>query len=292
MRIAVTGPICKDIIVVDGRVVREGVGGGIYYEAKALKAFGVEIKTFGTYDKKDDAWVQEDFKGMNLMPIYGKGTLTHKLVYTKENPDVRETNVPEYGANSFPVDDEILEELKGFHYVFLGPLYYENLPFEFFEKMKGSKLVLNNFGLFTYFENGVPVRKNPENLSRAVPFLEYLFLDEEEAKFGAQKESIEESAKHFLGLGTKIVAITRGSKGSVVFTKDKKYEIPAYPTENLVDPTGAGDTYLAAFIFATTLFDDIQKQGEFAAMSATIAIERSGAFEGNVEEVMRRLTNK
>lgn len=291
MKVAVTGPICKDIIVVDGKVVREGVGGGIYYEAKALRALGVEIKTFGTYDRKDDALVKSNFEGMNLKSIYGKGTITHELVYNKENPDVRETRITEYGPNSFPVEDELMEELKGFDYIFLGPLYYENLPFKFFEKIKGSNLVLNNFGLFTYYENKISVRKNPQNLSHVAPFLKYLFLDESEAKFGAQKESIDESAKHFLGLGTEIVAITRGSKGSVIFTKNKKYEIRAYPTEKLVDPTGAGDTYLAAFIFATTLFDDIQKQGEFAAMAATMAIEKSGAFEGSIKEVLDRLEN-
>jgi fructose-1-phosphate kinase PfkB-like protein len=289
MKVAVTGPICKDIIVINNDVVREGVGGSTYYEAKVLKMLGVDVKVFGTYAKKDDELIQKSFEGINLESIYVEATITHELFYKKENPDVRETKVPEYGPNAFPVDNKLLDELKNFDYIFLGPLYYENLPFEFFEKMKGSNLVINNFGLFTYFENGEPVRRNPENLSRIAPFLKYLFLDEAEARFAAQKESIEESAKHFLELGTETVAITRGSKGSVVFTKDKKYTIPAYPPEKLVDPTGAGDTYLAAFIYATTLFDDIQKQGEFAAMAATMAIENAGAFEGSFEEIMRRL---
>jgi hypothetical protein len=289
MKVAITGPVCKDIIIIDNEIVREGVGGSIYYEAKTLHAFEVEIKTFGTYDIKDDEWIKKDFEGMNLVPLYGPGTITHKLSYSKQNPDVRETLVPEYGPNSFPLESKLLEELKSFDYIFLGPLYYENLSHEFFERMKGSNLVLNNFGLFTSHKNGAIFREKPENLLLAAPFLKYLFLDEEEAKFGAQKDNIEEAAKHFLSLGTKVVTITRGSKGSTVFTPDQKYEIPAYPPKNLIDPTGAGDTYLAAFIYATTLFNDIQKQGEFAAMTATMAIEKNGAFEGSAKEVLDRL---
>ncbi len=43
-------------------------------------------------------------------------------------------------------------------------------------------------------------------------------------------------------------------------------------------------------IYSQELFgEDIQKRGEFAAMAATMVIEKSGAFTGNSEEVIRRL---
>jgi sugar/nucleoside kinase (ribokinase family) len=288
MKIAVTGPVCKDTIIIDG-VIKECIGGSIYYEACVLKMFGVDVKVFGTYAKADEEFVRENFKGIEVKAIYAEKTITHELTYAKENPDVRKTKVPEYSSNTFPVEDNLLKELKSFDYVFLGPLYYENLPFEFFKKMKGSNLVLNNFGLFTYYENGVPIRKNPENLAKVARFLKYLFLDEGEMKYASQKETIEEGAGYFLNLGVKVVIVTRGSKGSIVFTKDKKYKIPAYPPKKLVDPTGAGDTYLAAFIYSKQLSDDLQKRGEFAAMAATMVIEKTGAFDGSLEEVKSRL---
>lgn len=290
MKIAVVGTIAKDIIVIDG-VTKQCIGGSPYYEAHSLHMLGAEVKVFATYGKNDENLVKENFKGIKVEATYAQKTITHQLTYLTENPDIREVKVPEYSPNVFSFSDSTLEELRSYDYILLGPLYYENIPYEFFEKMKGSNLVINNFGLFTYFENGIPVRKNPENLAKVAKFLKYLFLDEDEIKFASQLSDMEAGAEYFLNLGVDNVIVTRGSKGSVVFTNEKRYDIPAFPLEKLIDPTGAGDTYLAAFIFATTIFKDIQKQGEFAAMAATMAIEKSGAFGGNVEEVLGRLNN-
>jgi sugar/nucleoside kinase (ribokinase family) len=55
------------------------------------------------------------------------------------------------------------------------------------------------------------------------------------------------------------------------------------------DPTGAGDSYLAGFIKALSLFDDPKKQGDFAAMTATISLETHGHLKGSTEEVLTRL---
>lgn len=145
--------------------------------------------------------------------------------------------------------------------------------------------------MFTYFEDGKPVRKNPDNLSKVAPFLKYLFLDEEEILFAAQKENIEEAAKYFLYIGVRNVIVTRGSRGSIIFTPNHIIEIPAFPPIELVDPTGAGDTYMAAFIYGTSLFNDIKKVGDFAAMSATMVIEKGGVFDGNIKKVHERLSN-
>jgi hypothetical protein len=288
MKIAVTGPICKDVIIIDGHI-NECVGGSTYYESHVLAQLGIEVKVFGTYAKVDDDLMKRNFTGIPLLPIYVDKTIIHELAYSKSNPDVRTVKVPQYSSNTFPTDDNLINEFKTFDYVFLGPLYSENLTYEFFEKMEGSNLVLNNFGLFSHFENGKVVRRNPENLVRVAKFLKYLFLDEEEVKFAAQKETIEEAAKFFLELGTPYVIVTMGSRGSIVFTKEQRYDIPAYPPKELIDPTGAGDTYLAAFIYAEELFKDLQKRGEFAAMAATIAIEKNGAFQGTKEEILERL---
>ena len=48
---------------------------------------------------------------------------------------------------------------------------------------------------------------------------------------------------------------------------------------------------MAGFLKVQELFDDPTQQGEFAAMTATMVIERKGPFSGTVEEVMERLRN-
>ncbi|MFA6446464.1 MAG: hypothetical protein WCW14_04430, partial [Candidatus Paceibacterota bacterium] len=204
MKVAIIGPIAKDIVIING-ISNTHIGGIPYYVGIALKALGVDVKVFGTYAVEDDKLINENFKGVKLKSIYVGKTITHELSYSQDNPDIRETRVPEYSSNTFPMDDELINELRGFDYIILGPLYYENIPYELYEKLKDKNLVLNNFGLFTYHDKGELVRKNPENLARVAPFLQYLFLDEDEIRYGAQKETLEEAAQYFLSLGAKNV---------------------------------------------------------------------------------------
>ncbi|OGI85598.1 hypothetical protein A3A01_01975 [Candidatus Nomurabacteria bacterium RIFCSPLOWO2_01_FULL_39_17] len=288
MKVAVLGPITKDTVIFDG-ISQMNMGGIPYFEANVLKALGAEVEAFITYAREDEEWVKENFLGIKIYSIYADQTLEGDLLYSPEDPDTRRIIRLKYGPNIISPEEDLINTLRNFDYILLGPLYYENIHHEFFEKLKDKNLVLGNFGLFTYHENGNMVWKNPEKLVQVAKFLKYLFLDEKEIKFVAQKETTEECAEYFLFLGVKIVAITGGSKGSLIFTKDKKYTIPAFPVKTLADPTGAGDTYVAAFIFATSLFDDIQKQGEFAAMVATMVVEKRGAFNGNLETVLTRL---
>ncbi|MDQ5954475.1 MAG: PfkB protein [Patescibacteria group bacterium] len=288
MKVAVIGPVVKDIVHINN-ITKTYIGGIPYYEAHVLKALGVDVTAFVTYALSEQSMVDESFKDIKVNSVYVEKTIVHEIVYKDKDADLREVKVSEYDPNVFPVEDEIIKELQSFDYILLGPLYFENISYDFFEIMKNSNLVLGNFGLFTYYENGIPVKKNPENLAKVAPFLKYLFLDEVEIKFCAQKETIEECADYFINLGVNLVVVTQGSKGSVIFTKDKKYNIPAFVPKELIDPTGAGDTYLAAFIYSEEIFNDMQKRGEFAAMCATMSIEKGGAFDGNTEGVLERL---
>lgn len=288
MKIAVLGPMAKDKVNIDG--VEETYLGGIpYYEACALSALGIDVEAYVTYSKKDEDLVRRSLSGIKVHPIYTDKTITHELSYRSKEPDMRNVEVVEYDSSVFPVDDTILEELRKFDYIILGPLYYENIPYEFFEKMKGSNLILNNFGIFTYLENNIPVKKNRENLSRVAPFIKYLFLDEEEIKFGSDKNTLEDSAEYFLDLGITLVVVTLGSKGSVIFTKEEKHIIPAFPPKELIDPTGAGDTYVAGFIASEKIFTKLEDRGRFSAMVATMGIETKGAFRKSCDEVLERL---
>lgn len=109
--------------------------------------------------------------------------------------------------------------------------------------------------------------------------------------FVAQKKSLDEVVRFMQTKTDAVIVVTLGSKGSAVFAGREKHQIPAFPPANVGDPTGAGDTYAAAFIRATHLYlySSLVSQGTFAAMAATMKIERSGAFAGNLKDVLSRL---
>lgn len=65
-----------------------------------------------------------------------------------------------------------------------------------------------------------------------------------------------------------LTALTKGEAGSVVISRERTIEVDAYPIEELVDTTGAGDLYAAGFLFGLThdmSFADCARLGGLAA---------------------------
>ncbi len=288
MRVAILGPVCKDYIKIDDKTKLQ-IGGIPYYTAHVFNKLNAEAVLFLTYAVKDDSWIRDNFKNISIVHIPVENTLEFSRTYFSKNPDVCTSIKIKYSPNIINPDKKIIEQLQDFDYIIFAPLFHDNIPKNFFNVLKDKNLVLGNFGMFTYAENNKFVQKNPENLIKVLSYLDYLFLDENEAKFVSKKDNIQKSACYLQKKGVENVIITNGSKGSYLFIGDKEYKIPAYLPKKIGDPTGAGDTYMAAFIRSLELFDNPEKQGKFAAMAATLSIEQRGAFNKSLEDIYNRL---
>ena len=51
-----------------------------------------------------------------------------------------------------------------------------------------------------------------------------------------------------MAMGPRIVVAKRGEYGAALFTADGVFGLPAYPTADVIDPTGAGDTFAGGFV--------------------------------------------
>ena len=72
------------------------------------------------------------------------------------------------------------------------------------------------------------------------------------------------------------VVITLGGQGSLIYTRDKVYEIPAAPVSDIVDPTGCGDAYRAGLLYGLMNDMDWQTTGRVASLMGGIKIEEAG----------------
>jgi adenosine kinase len=70
--------------------------------------------------------------------------------------------------------------------------------------------------------------------------------------------------------------VTRGSKGSQIFTKGKLYEIPTASAHSLADPTGCGDAYRGGILYGLLNGIDWETTGRIASLLGAIKIERPG----------------
>jgi sugar/nucleoside kinase (ribokinase family) len=73
-------------------------------------------------------------------------------------------------------------------------------------------------------------------------------VNEGEARLLARTPSLVRAARQILSLGPKAVLIKRGEAGAVMFASDSYFVAPAYPLEEVYDPTGAGDSFAGGFM--------------------------------------------
>jgi len=85
--------------------------------------------------------------------------------------------------------------------------------------------------------------------------------------------------------------VTRGHKGSSIYTQDAQFEIPCARTSAVVDPTGCGDAYRAGLLHGLLRGLDWEMTGRIAAVMGALKIESRGTqnHRATPAEIERRL---
>ncbi len=87
--------------------------------------------------------------------------------------------------------------------------------------------------------------------------------------------------------GPEIVIVTLAEQGSVIYDGHDYIDIPPYEVD-LIDSTGAGDTYMAGFTYEYLKTGDLRKSGCFASSVSSIMIEQVGPDFVLIEDEVRR----
>jgi sugar/nucleoside kinase (ribokinase family) len=86
------------------------------------------------------------------------------------------------------------------------------------------------------------------DLLRLLPRVDMLMLNDEEARLLSGEANLPAAARAIRALGPKSVVIKRGDAGALLFHEGGVFAAPAFPIENVVDPTGAGDSFAGGFM--------------------------------------------
>ena len=101
------------------------------------------------------------------------------------------------------------------------------------------------------------------------------------------RENPYEAAKIIHSWGPKIVIVTLAELGSVIYDGNEMIDIPPYGI-NLLDSTGAGDTYMAGFTFEYLKTNgDLRKAGCYASCTSSVMIENTGPDFSMTELMIR-----
>ena len=96
-----------------------------------------------------------------------------------------------------------------------------------------------------------------DDLKEALKEVDVLTINDEEARQLSGEYSLVKAAKIILAMGPKYLIIKKGEHGALLFNDDEVFFAPALPLEDVVDPTGAGDSFAGGFIGYLAKTNDI-----------------------------------
>lgn len=271
------------------KFLEKKVGGMIPNAASIMASFGLKTYLLDTLglDSNTDIILDELRKynvDTDCIDIDNTIQNTKTLIMLSEKE--RTIFVVENGRNSIEVDEKRMELLLNAEYVYT--------IISDIKKIKDNMLLIKRLK-----ENGCNIVYDVENTSFSMPKDEKYFLNAsilffneegfEKFKNGCSKD---ETVLKLINAGVKIIVITLGSNGCELLTKDRVIKVDGIGV-NVVDTTGAGDTFNGSFLYFYSLGWSLEKCAQYANAAAARSIMFFGPKSGitsmdNIEKMLMR----
>ncbi|HOP49776.1 MAG TPA: PfkB family carbohydrate kinase [Ignavibacteriales bacterium] len=273
MSLLVVGSIAFDNIITPLTEVKNSLGGSTTYISVAASHFtdkvaivGVVGTDFGEENINIFKKHNIDITGLEIVPNGKTFFWAGKYHNDFNNRDSLATELNVF-ANFNPI---IPEHLKKSSVVVLGnidPVLHERVL---------NQLTEPKFIICDTMNYWIESRLN--ELLKILPRIDVLIINDSEARLLANEFNLIKAAKKILTYGPNYLVIKRGEHGASLFSRDQIFVAPAFPVENLVDPTGAGDTFaggFAGFLYRKNDFgfDNLRRAVVYGSAMASFCVE-------------------
>jgi sugar/nucleoside kinase (ribokinase family) len=236
MSIVVVGFLAYDTIETASGIAHEVMGGAGSYFSVAAKFFSPVsiVAVIGSdYRKSDLSFFSE--RGIDIRGIVTREGRTTRW-HGRYHEDLNKRDTVELSLNVLEnFVPELLPDQRRADYVYLAPTD-PDLQEHVLDQLHSPKLVAGD--LYHYWiENTRP------GLARVLPRIQILLCSDSEARLLTGEHNLTRAGRAILKMGPGTVLIKRGEYGVLQFSKEGTFAVPAYPLEEIVDPTGAGDTF-------------------------------------------------
>ena len=240
-----------------------GCAGNIVYNMKLLNGDAVPMATVGVdFDTYRDRFRQLDVDDRYIKVIEDKFTAQCFITTDLDNNQI---NFFQIGAMSHSHENNISDS-EGISIGIVAP--------DGKEGMLAHAEQFASAGIPFFFDPGqnVPIIDKDEMLNAFEQATWITFNDYEwqqiEDKTGLTTATVNDLVKALI--------VTRGGEGSVIYTKEKQYDIPVAKAGKLADPTGCGDAYRAGLLYGVMNEMDWETIGRIASLIGAIKIEVAG----------------
>ncbi len=272
MTLVVIGPVTEDLIII-GEDESRKVGGATYFQSFVFEEFYNDY--LAIVNCRDERLI-EDFPSKDKVKVILKED-SHFFINRypfKDNPDIREqvSNFADIPILKSDIEDILPDKIDAF---VLNPLNRFDFPSETIDYLKSF-----NVPIFMSIQGFLRVPLDEANGNYTIKLDDFDGLSD--ILEGATSIFMDEGEFNIIGSGFDVdeIVITDGSKGSRILG-DGEIKIDAVKCENVVDTTGCGDTYMAAYITQKILLKNSKIAGDFASGIASRKIENFGPYNSN-----------
>jgi len=174
--------------------------------------------------------------------------------------------------------------------IHMAPLAGE-ITFEVAEKLRrcAEVLSLDPQGLVRNFDENGNVTHRPLMDKRMLELVNIYKSSLAEIEVATTQSNISSAIKAVHDHGVKTVIVTLGTKGAVLSVEGDIFNIPAYNSDRIVDPTGAGDAFAGGFLAEYITGENYLRCACVGSAVSSLVVEALGpTFFGDKAEIYRR----
>lgn len=259
VNLVVVGSVALDNIRTPFGEVSSALGGAAVYSAVAASFFA-DIGVVGI--------VGEDFPNEYVEFLLERGICTKGIAtssgktfrwHGSYDGDMNNAVTLKTELNVFEeFKPELPEEYKDVEYLFLANID-PDIQMAVIKQLRNPKLIVMD--TMNYW-----IEKKKQSVFDVIEMADIVLLNSDEAKQLFETHNTIHAGKELLKMGLKAAIIKKGEHGALLFTKERIFSAPAYPLDDLKDPTGAGDS------FAGGLIGWLAKTGDFSSENIRKAV--------------------
>ncbi|MFM7843270.1 MAG: PfkB family carbohydrate kinase [Planctomycetota bacterium] len=214
-----------------------------------------------------------DTAGLQVIPDQGTFRWTGKYLSNMNDRETLEVHLNVLGTFQ-PVLTESQRQSK---YVFLANAS-PGVQLKTLEQCTGPRLVVaDTMDLW--------IREQRDEVLQLFQRIDGLVLNDSEAKLLTDDENLVRAGHRICQMGPRFVVIKKGEHGAMFFADHETYVLPAYPTGQVVDPTGAGDSFAGGLMGYLAARDDFSAQTLKEALAHGILVASFNVEDFSLERL-------
>jgi sugar/nucleoside kinase (ribokinase family) len=271
VNLLVVGSVALDSVETPYGMVENALGGSaVYFSVSASYFTNVGVVAVIGRDFPEDHLNFLKSKRINLRGLKRESGLTFHWK-GRYSGDLNEAETIDTQLNVFEdFRPYIPEEYRESSFVFLANIDPE-LQLNVLEQVKRPKLTICDTMNFW-------IEGKLGQLKEIIKRVDILIINEGEVRQLSRETNLIKAYQKISSYGPKVLVIKQGSYGALLFTPSSVFSAPAYPLEELSDPTGAGDCFAGGFVgylakSQDTAEDELRKAVIYGSVMASFNVE-------------------